>query len=437
MKNSKLLYVFVTLCFSVVLNAETLTITKAYELSLENSNDLKSTNYQVESKKENINQVKSELYPRVNFSASHSKTDFEINHLQNRVDYEQIETSTDYTISLNQTIYNKELFSKINMEETRVKLYAINAKLQEQELAKRVLKSYLDILKSKNLINYYKSVSNHNQSKLKAVKKRFEMNLSNKMDLLEIEVEYNSSKLDLVKEKKLLDVYKLRLKQLIGDTKFDLPKVDFNTIDLTNIKQMRKVVISHNNLESNLLLKQASLGKILSAKEMENSLSGHYPKVTINAKYTKYESDDITTDYENMKRVGLQIEIPIYRGGYTSSRVISSKLMNKAANEDLLMVKKDIKIEYEELLALFDTSITTLDMYIETYKSAKLYYNSVSIGFENGLKSIVDLHDAQSKVNNVEYKYMESIHELVNNYVGLLIVTNNFEDLKLIDKILN
>ncbi|MDQ1245049.1 MAG: outer membrane protein, partial [Campylobacterota bacterium] len=47
----------------------------------------------------------------------------------------------------------------------------------------------------------------------------------------------------------------------------------------------------------------------------------------------------------------------------------------------------------------------------------------------------IDLNDAKNKLYEVRYKYIENIYEMVNSYIGLLMVTDNFKDIGLLDKL--
>ncbi len=438
MKSSKIFSILAYLAISCsYLNGEVLTISEAYDLALTNSSLMKSSKYQLEAKKESVEQVKSEFYPQVHGSVTHSKTDFEINSMINRLDYDISETTTDYMISLSQSIYNPQTYARLNVEKTRVKLYEINIDMEKQELAKTVLKAYLDILKSQNKITLLSSYVQYTKSKFEVIEKRFDMKLSNKMDLLQSKVEYTTSKLELTKEKSLFNVYKLKLTNLIGISDIEFPLMDASTLDSTIMQNLYSKVSDKSDFQSNLEMQQALFAIVISKFDLKSSYSGHMPKLTFDAVYTKYDSDDISTDYENSKKMMLSLKLPIYQGGYVNSKVTASKLNLKAANEDLNQLNDDLQSRYDELLAIFRSSVDSVTLYKESLESTKLYLDSINLGFQNGLKSIIDLYDAQNKLNEVKYQYIENMYELMDAYVGLLMVTNNFEELKLLDQVLN
>ncbi len=438
MKNNKLLVaLFTATLFLNPLSAEIITISQAYDLALGNSNLMKSSQYQFEANKQSVDQVKAEYYPQINGSISHSKTDYEINKLQPTLNRDITETTTDYMVSLSQNIYNPQTNARLDIEKTRVKLYELDLQKQKQELAKTVLKAYLDILKSQNRVTLLDSYTKYNKFNLDSIRKKFDMNLSNKMDLLQAQVEYNTSNLELEKEKSLLNVYKLRLTNMIGRSDVEFLKLDASKLNSQVIQNIYSKVKDKSDFISNLEIQQALFGIEISKNDVANSYSQHLPKVNFDAVYTKYDSDDYTTDYENSRKLMVSLKLPIYQGGYVDSKVTASKLKLKAANADLLDMQDEIKARYDELIAILRTNVNSVTLYKETLESTKLYLDSVTLGYQNGLKSIIDLYDAKNKVYEVEYKYVENIYGMMDSYIGLLIVTNNFDELKLLDQILN
>ena len=433
MKNKIAIATFLVATFSY---AQSLSLSEAFDMAIKNSHEIKSLFYQLDSNKQRIVQEKSAWLPQVNFSATHSKTEFEINHLHKRPDYDYIENSTDLRLSVRQVIYDPAINSRIEIENHRIKLFLSKVELKKQELSKKVSRFYFQILGSKNKIKLLESRIFYNKSKLKTIQKKYELKLANKMDLLQIKVDISSLKIDLQKEKELMKLYNSNLKHLIGKFEKKLPTIDLIKANKKNIAKMKKLVSDSEKFLSNSQIKQVIISKELAKKEIKNSKTGHLPKVSLNASYTKFISEDITVDYENTKRIMLEFKIPLYQGGYVESKIKASKLQHLATYEDLRAIKKEIKIEYNEYLLSFNASIQSINLYKEAIESVKLYLDSISQAYSNGLKSAVDLAEAQNRVDEVGYKYRENILQLMQNYIKLLILSNDFKNLNLIDNIL-
>ena len=419
------------------LSANVLLPSQAYQLALENSNKIKSSSLQLDSKKEDLNQLNSKYYPQIDLTLDYNDTDFEYNELHNRTDFHVTEKSLDYIVSLRQSLYNHETNTKVDLESKRVKLQEIELKRQKQQLSKEIFEAYLIALNSKNKIKLLKSYLEYNEEKLTAITKRYEMNISSKMDLLETTVEVNRSKIDLLKEQKLLKTYLLKLEQFTNMTNITLPNINFEKFDISSLINKKDLDKNEKSfLTNNLEYIQSNETVQLSNLELLNAKSSHYPKLDFDARYTRYESDAVTSDYENSMRFSVKLQIPLYSGGYVSSRIKSSKIKQQASREDLEVVKDNLILQNNELLSLLNTSISTVDLYKEALVSANSYMGFIEQGYSNGLKSSIDLFEAKNKVFEIKYEYIKNIQEFIGIYVDYLILNNDIEKLKQIDYII-
>ena len=411
--------------------AKELLFSTAYDLAVKNSNEIHSSTYTHLSDKETINQEKAALYPQLDLSAYYKKTEY-VTNPDNIIIRQGL---LNYTLSLNQSIYNADTYSRIAMQRLRSKYSWTKVELQKQQLAQDVFKTYLNILRTKNKIEALKSYLKYQHSKLEALQKQFNMQLANKMDLLEMRVQYDSSKIDLSKEMRLLDVYKLQLKHYIGDESYTIPIIAVEKNLSPALAFMRDTI---SDKTSSLEIRESAIAVDLSNKMVTNAFDGHLPSVSFNASYARYNTDTPTTEapYNNVKSAMININIPLYKGGYTSSKVQAAKLRYHAAIEDMIATKKRVDVTYKEDLTNFNAALDSVYMYKEAYTSAKLFVEAITQGYKKGLKSIVDLNDAQAKMYDIKFKYIDNLYTMINAYVGLLVDTNKFENIKYLDQLL-
>ena len=117
MKNNKL--IISLFFFNILLSnlyAEVLLFSKAYELALENSNGIKSSAYLSQSDKEKIKQEESQLYPQINVSAYYKKSEYVSNPSNAKTEQGLL----NYAVSLRQSVYNPEIYSKIATQNQEV-----------------------------------------------------------------------------------------------------------------------------------------------------------------------------------------------------------------------------------------------------------------------------------------------------------------------------
>jgi outer membrane protein len=262
------------------------------------------------------------------------------------------------------------------------------------------------------------------------------MKLANKMDFLEAKVEFDRNRIELVKEKKIYDMNMLKLKQLINKEDIEIPVLDLDKFSTNVLNNISKFDFKEEDIKSNLEIVQAQLAIEMRRLEVKNAFSAHYPKLTFDARYTLYESDDATTDYENYSRVAVNLEIPLYQGGAISSRVEEKRLLSNSAYQDLQAVEKDLKVKFAELKSQLKNSTESMSVYNDALLSAKTYEESINLGYKNSLKSIIDVYEARNKIFEIEAEYIQNIQNFIDSYVGFLILTDNLDNLSLIDTII-
>ena len=433
MKNKILMGLFLS---ASLYAKDILTISNAYNLGLDNASKIKSSTYQYKAMKERIKQQKSHLYPQLTTSITIGKNDYTLNKRQNRIDYNVGGDAKNLIVSLSQVVYNPSLNKQIDIQKIKTKLFGIKNEMIKQNFANEVLDNYIEILKSKNRIILLNAYINYYKSLLNSTKEKLNINLVNQMDVLDVEVKLETTKIQIEKEKELVKSYKNSLKYLTGVSDFNLPSGDMKYVKNDKLEEMLSVVNSFEDENKNLQYKQAIKGVELAKKELEEAKSGYLPTLNLQARYTKYNPNDETAYYDNTKTIALSLSLPIYQGGLVQSKIAEAKLNKLSALEDVKKVKKEIKIEYKKELSNFKSLVKIVKLYKKAYKSSKLYIKSVKKGYKSGLNSIVDVNNAKTKLNEVKFKYMQNLYDMLSSFVKLLIITDNMDYLVLTDEII-
>lgn len=435
MKNKFSKIIISTLLIGSVANASYTTPTDAYIAAIENSSKISSSKFQYESKEENLNTIYAKLYPQIDATVSYSKTDYERNHNLNYLDPSVREKSTDLGLTLSQVLYNQSLFSQIDVEETRVKLYSYTFDIEKQKLASDTLDIYMNVLNSKNKISLLKANLDYVEQNLKMVEEKFSMNLVTKMDYLKVNVEYQKSKINLLQEEKTYDIALKKLKDITKLDNIEIPDINLDSLSDNFIDSILKVIDDNSSIEKNLDILQSRKAVEMTSYDVKSAKAEHLPSLDFSASYTEYIANDETSDYENYGRAMVRLRIPIFSGGAISSKVASKELVKKATQEDLKTTLDDTGVKLDESINKLKFNLGTIKMYKDALISGQTYLDSVQLAYENGLKSIVDLYDAKNKLFEIKYEYIKSIHEMANSYVEFLILTNNLDRLDLIDNL--
>ena len=229
----------------------------------------------------------------------------------------------------------------------------------------------------------------------------------NNLDIANIESDISYNKLALAKQ----DIFILTGREVldIHDLK---PIMDINFKSYDSSSLLSKAMQSFD------AIKLALLDVEISKHEMHSNKSQHYPTVDLIATYD-YSDTTGGSRFGNVTResntIGLTLNVPIYQGGYQSSKVKESgyRYENAKLNLDQLRrtTKRDIidKVNNHNLLKKF--IIANKDR----YKNTNLDYLAIENGFQSGLYTDVELKKA-------EYDLLISKHELVSNTLKYLLI---------------
>ena len=431
---SKILIICVI--FAGVLEAKNvLSISEAYRLGLSNANQIKSSVYQYKAMQKRIDQQESYLYPHLSISASINKT-YSKTKQSDSIFYKSHRKILTKSISLDftQVIYDPAQLKRVEVQRKQTELFFIKNAILKQNFATDVLKNYLDAMKSKNRIVLLKSYVDYYRNLHKLIQQQVKMALATEIDLIDIETKLVTAKIQLKKESELLKSYKKSLSYLTGVKNFNLPRGGIKFLSNSKIKRMlnsaKYFLVKSNSLQ----YKQAKKGIELTQKQIEEAESERLPKINFQANYTKnYSSSEVV--YDHTKSLALRLTMPLYDGGLTSAKIEEAKLNRLAAMEDLKKTEKDIDINYEQELANFKALAASVKMYKKIYKKSQLYYKLAKEGYKQNIKSLIDVYEAKTEVNNSKFKYMQNLYDMVTSYVKLLIISNNMDKLSLVDKV--
>jgi len=269
----------------------------------------------------------------------------------------------------------------------------------------------------------------------KKITKQYGMNLSDKVNFLEMKVEYSSIKIELSKEQKSYLSYMQKLKNLINKKDIHIASLDLES-DMNGLfydmsRMLRNKVNSLDTQQAKTLLD-------MKRYQVKEAKAAYYPKIDIDVAYSKYYTDSVTIQnpYEKTDYGMISLTMPIFSGGYRSAALEASRLTKKSAYEDFLQAKQDTNVKYEKALSVLKASMSATKLYKEAYNAAKLYVQAVQKKYDKGLVSIVEYNKSKQKFYNIRYEFVNNIYDMLKSYIQILVETNNVKDIKLLDNFL-
>ena len=160
------------------------------------------------------------------------------------------------------------------------------------------------------------------------------------------------------------------------------------------------------------------------------SIGGHLPSIYAQGAYSIY-SRGPGNDYY----VGIGAELPIFEGGSTQAKVREADSQKKAAEFNLLKVKKDAKQDIIDSAMLVNSCKSQYDAYKKAYESAQRTYRAVMADYAKDRVTILDVLSALTSLQSAknDFERINLIHKLYRIKLGIAIFEYAGENIKLIE----
>ncbi len=401
--------------------AQSVSLSEAYEMALENNNEVKMNMYNNIASQERLSQATAMFLPTINAEASY------IGEKYDRMDRRRVskinESYKKVGVSLSQSVFRPAIWYQRNQEEIRVRGNELVYENAKQELAKKVVEAYFNYTFASETLALAQSYEEANRAKFNQMQKSLEFGLVNKMDMLESKVRLDEAMLGVNKAKLNIEVAKLELTKLVGqevEVKDSFKNIDTEFFKSINLAQFGDVA-------RNFKYKDSVLALEISEQEYKKRKSEHLPTLDFSISYSNlyYDDNDYSGDRRRKLDTMLRFTLPLYTGGSTSSRVEEGKLLNLASIEQQKDIKKEIEISQKKAINNYLNYIDECELMHRSLQNAELYEKSIERGYEEGLKDAVNLFDARARVFKTRNEALTAAYNLVLSYLEIQWLNSN------------
>jgi len=423
--------------FSPILHAqETIDLISLYQEALRNDSLLSSARFQNEATRELIKQGKSLFLPSITMNASFDKQDKERKFLTStlpsndllsgkKTNYE----SYNYGVTIKQPLFNYSAYTQYKKILTQISLSDKQLIKTQQDLIFRISKVYFETLFAKDQVDLFQIQRAAIQEQLAKAEAQFEAGLISVTDINEAK-----TKKALIEAQQISAIQKLKIKKreiqvITGKLPGNLtplnPIITFTEID--NLADDWISIAQENNLELQIKSDEIKIAE----REVDSRRSGHYPTIDAIASrsrnwdkggypYGATQNDGIRSYSDS---IGVEISIPIFSGGMTSSRVREAILLKSKLEEDIEYLKRGIELKVRNYYLSLQTNFSEITAFQQAMESAALQLESTQLGFEEGLRNSVEVLDAQQILFNAKLNVLESRYNYIMNFINLKLST--------------
>ena len=423
----------------------------AYKAAVSNNADLAAAEADLAARQESVPQALSALLPQLNAGADSSSTRTSVDTRFGTM--ASTRSGMSYQANLTQPLFNAAAWFQLKAADASSQQAATEFSAIQQELILQSAETYYTILRAQDDLAASKAEESAFKRQLDQATERFDVGLSDKTDVLQAQASYDTARANrLLSERSVEDAFQA-LTTLTNESYTSIYGL-LHSLPILPPAPLDAKAWVDTSTKQNLRL-QASNYAITAAQEsLKQSKSGHAPTVNAFAQYTTGDNDSLgftngglTSGAINpglfngnadQSSIGVQLNMPLYSGGLTSSQVRQSYDVLQQTEYQQESLRRSVVQNARNLYRAVNTDVEQVSARKQTIISNKSAVEATQIGYEVGTRDIVDvliaqraLFDSVRNYNTARYAYI-----LDNLRLKLTAGTLSPTDLQELDKYL-
>ncbi|QKI89281.1 TolC family outer membrane protein [Thiomicrorhabdus xiamenensis] len=389
-------------------NAKANGLIDVYQMALQYDPVLAQAKAQYEADKEQLNALEGGLLPQIQAGASYTNSDSSLSGYD--AEY------TNMSLTLNQSVYQHELWARIDQSEIALQASQIALQTAEEELILKVTEAYFNVLLAEQTLELYKSREKADLLQLESAQASAEVGLASQVDVLQAKSSYDLSKSNRINAENSLDLAQEELLKITGKPFESLKMLPLET-QLPHY-ELSLAEVETRAQETNLGVRASVYQAQIAKQEIEVQKSGHWPTVSAQAQYNdrNYQTDQ--SDVSDTS-IGVNVTVPLYTGGSTTSNVSAARFASQKSNEALRDSKNLARLNARSQVRNIQRGEVLIAALREAVKSNDAFLEAAEEGYKVGLKDMLEVLSARANQVDARKNLVEALHNQVLNRLRL------------------
>ncbi|MEZ9175811.1 outer membrane channel protein TolC [Vibrio kanaloae] len=394
------------------------TLAEVYDQAKQNDPQLLRSAAQRDAAFEAVTSSRSDLLPQINLTA---------NYDINRGDRDTSGTGSSSidnntwgaAIGFTQELYQRSSWITLDTAEKTARQFDSAYAAEQQALILRVSTAYFEVLRAQDNLEFVRAEKAAVARQLEQTKQRFEVGLSAITDVHDAQAQYDGVLADeVIAENDLTNSYE-GLREITGQEHANLSILDTDRFSASKSSDSAVALVEQAE-QKNLSLLAARISQDVAKDNISLASSGHLPSLTLDGSYSLSDQSNSSQNYDQDNlNLGLNLVVPLYTGGNTTSLTKQAEYNYVAASEDLEATYRSVVKDVRAFNNNISASIGALRAYEQSVVSAQSALEATEAGFDVGTRTIVDvldstrrLYDANKNLSDARYNYILSVLQL-------------------------
>jgi len=437
----------------ITLPADASDLAEVYARALQNDPQIREAEANRLAALESKPQARASLLPQLSAGADYRTTDtdetgdFQLNGNLIPGTRKGDSDATGWDVTLRQSVFRWENWVTLRRADKEAAQAEVDYQAAQQDLILRTAERYFNVLAAKDTLTAAEATLEALRRQLDQADKRFEVGLIAITDVQDSKAAYDSANAAVIQAKRNLATQREFLRELTGES-FDTLAKPGDTLPLTAPDPANGEDWVRLAMDQNLRLSSSRLAADITRDDISFQRGGHYPSVDLVLSRSNLDSSgDTRTTFTGANDVefssfssdsddttiSLQLTVPIYSGGATSSRVRQAEYRHRAARERLERTARETERDTRDSYLGVMSEMSRVQALQQAVESAKVALQATEAGYEVGTRTTVDVLDARRRLFEAETNYARSRYDYLVNVLRLKLAAGTLDPTQVAD----
>jgi len=394
-------------------------LVSVYQEAVDNNADLAAARASYSAQKEVVPQARAGLLPNLSGGAESSS-------VRTSIDRPSMTTNRSlmvYQATLAQPLFRIDRWFQLKAAESINEQAALQLSATEQNLILQSANAYFSVLRAQDTLAATKAEEAAFKRQLDQSRERFDVGLSDKTDVLQSQASYDTARANrMLAKRQVEDAFEALV---------TLTNRQYNAIE--GMRHSLPILPPTPNdakawvdtaAQQNLNLLASNYAVDAAQETLKQRKAGHAPTVDAVAQYKTGDNDAFGLTNPNalnqryggpvnQTSSGIQLNIPIYSGGLTSSQVRESYSRLDQTEQQREQLRRQVVENTRNLHRAVNTDVEQVKARKQSIISNQSALEATEIGYQVGTRNIVDVLDAQRQLYNSVRDYNNSRYDYI------------------------
>lgn len=418
---------------------------QVYQLARENDPQFSTTEAQARATREGAVQARAAMLPQLDGSASLSRSRSEGPSTQTQFDpstgepvrfsgdTESNTTTRSLGINGQQMVFDRARFTTLRSQRALGRAADYQVEAAGDSLITRTSAAYFNVLVQLETLAAAQASEAALKKQFDAASKRLEVGLAPITDVHEARAQYDSARANTILARNAVEDAYQALAEITGQPVTSLKALPADFQPALPAEGSADAWVARA-IDNNPSL-QAAREQLASAEaNVETARSGHWPTLYLSGSYgdrrttgdstfsSTFLTDPVTNPIDSRSRgptIGVTLNVPIFSGGATQSRVRQA-LASRDATADQLeqqrrALTRNTRAAYQALVA----GISEVEARRAALTSARAAYDASQVGLEVGTRTVLDVLNNQQNLFNAQRAYAQARYNFLQSRLNL------------------